>query len=103
MEFEISELIRADEKARHDVEEAHRMKFELRQKIADAQKQISEQAWQQVHREVEEKKAELDAQISQVETENRKEYEVELNRLEAQYREKKEAWCEEIVRRCLSL
>ena len=25
MEFEISELIRADEKARHDVEEAHRM------------------------------------------------------------------------------
>ena len=36
MEFEISELIRADEKARHDVEEAHRMKFELKQKIAEA-------------------------------------------------------------------
>ena len=81
MESEILDLIQADQKTRKAVEEAHRMKFELKRKIADTEKQISEDAWKEVHQRVDAKKAELDYQISQVESENLKEYEQELKRL----------------------
>ena len=49
MESEILDLIQADQKTRKAVEEAHRMKFELKRKIADTEKQISEDAWKEVH------------------------------------------------------
>ena len=90
MESEILNLIQTDQKTREAVEEAHRMKFELKRKIADTEKQISEDAWKEVHQRVDAKKAELDYQISQVESENLKEYEQELKRLQAHYLEKKE-------------
>ena len=80
MESEILNLIQTDQKTREAVEEAHRMKFELKRKIADTEKQIS-----------------------QVESENLKEYEQELKRLQAHYLEKKEEWRKELVRRCLEI
>ena len=49
MESEILNLIQTDQKTREAVEEAHRMKFELKRKIADTEKQISEDAWKEVH------------------------------------------------------
>lgn len=101
MESEILELIQADQKTRDQVEEAHRMKFELKRKIAEEKKQIGDQAWADVHRKVDEKKAELDYQISQVESENRKEYEQALDQLKAQFDAQKELWRKEIVQRCL--
>ena len=85
MESEILNLIQTDQKTREAVEEAHRMKFELKRKIADTEKQISEDAWKEVHQRVDAKKAELDYQISQVESENLKEYEQELKRLQARF------------------
>lgn len=103
MESEILELIQTDQKTRKEVEEAHRMKFELKRKIAEEEKKISDQAWADVHQKVAAKKAELDYQISQVESENQKEYEQALSQLEAQYAEKKDEWREEIVRRCLEI
>ena len=103
MESEILDLIQADQKTRKAVEEAHRMKFELKRKIADTEKQISEDAWKEVHQRVDAKKAELDYQISQVESENLKEYEQELKRLQAHYLEKKEEWQKEQVRRFLEI
>ena len=103
MESQILNLIQTDQKTREAVEEAHRMKFELKRKIADTEKQISEDAWKEVHQRVDAKKAELDYQISQVESENLKEYEQELKRLQAHYLEKKEEWRKELVRRCLEI
>ena len=38
MESEILDLIQTDQKTREAVEEAHRMKFELKRKIADTEK-----------------------------------------------------------------
>ena len=103
MESKILDLIQTDQKTREAVEEAHRMKFELKRKIADTEKQISEDAWKEVRQRVDAKKPELDYQISQVESENLKEYEQELKRLQAHYLEKKEEWRKELVRRCLEI
>ena len=103
MESVILDLIQTDQKTREAVEEAHRMKFELKRKIADTEKQLSEEAWKEVHQRVDAKKAELDYQISQVESENLKEYEQELKRLQAHYLKKKEEWKKELVRRCLEI
>lgn len=56
MESVILDLIQTDQKTREAVEEAHRMKFELKRKIADTEKQLSEEAWKEVHQRVDAKK-----------------------------------------------
>ena len=81
MESKILDLIQTDQKTREAVEEAHRMKFELKRKIADTEKQISEDAWKEVRQRVDAKKAKLDYQISQVESENLKSASVDINLL----------------------
>ena len=40
MESEILNLIQTDQKTREAVEEAHRMKFELKRKIADTEQEL---------------------------------------------------------------
>lgn len=101
METYIEELIQSDKKARQNVEEAHKMKYELKKQIADEKKTISNQSWDDVKKQVMKKKFDLDDAMRQANLDNQIEFESSLNQLQAKYESNKVKWCQEIVEHCL--
>ncbi|MEG0077113.1 hypothetical protein [Anaerorhabdus sp.] len=98
---DIQDLIHSDEIARKDVDGAHQRKYDLKQKIANEKKHISDEAWEQVKREVDQIKKELDEGIQKATEDNNKEFKDVSSRIQQVYQTKKDEWCETIIKHCL--
>lgn len=99
--MDIKDLILKDEEAQKNVKNAHQRKFDLKQKIADEKKIISDYEWDEVRKQVEQIKSDLDHKIQEEAENNRTEYHDVSNRIRSVYEKNKDKWCEEIVIRCL--
>lgn len=98
---DIENLIHTDEKARKSVDDAHQHKYDIKQKIANDKKHISDEAWQQVKEEVDQIKKELDDGIHKASEDNELEYKEISSRIQQVYQTKKEEWMETIIKHCL--
>lgn len=98
---DIKDLIQRDEEARKSVENAHQRKYDLKQKIADKKKSIGDYEWEEVRKQVELIKAELDQRIQDEAENNRTEFYDVSNRIQSVFEKNKDKWCDEIVKRCL--
>lgn len=98
---DIQELINKDENARKKVDEAHQLKFDIKQKIANEKKSISEQAWIDVKKEVDQIKEELDQGIQQAAHDNDANFQEVSKNIEEVFQTKKDEWCETILKHCL--
>lgn len=98
---DIQELIHKDELARKKVDDAHQLKYDIKQKIANDKKNISDEAWVNVRKEVDQIKQELDQGIQQAARDNNVNFEEVSKNIEKVFETKKDEWCETILKHCL--
>ncbi|NLW53028.1 MAG: hypothetical protein GXY87_06685 [Tissierellia bacterium] len=97
----IRELISLDREAQKRVEQAHEMKVNLIKKIAEDKNKISKEAWEEVKREVDIRKKELDQEIQNEAQENMNSFKEVSSKIETIFNENKEAWLDELFSRCI--
>lgn len=94
-------LIEIDESTRKKIEEAHRIKNELRRSVAEEKQRISEETWKQVKEQVEKTKIEIDMKAKQASSDNKEAFEKSSQQLRATFENNHQKWCKEIVDRCI--
>lgn len=97
----IRELISLDREAQKRVEQAHEMKVNLIKEIAEDKNKISKEAWEEVKREVDIRKKELDQEIQNEAQENMNSFKEVSSKIETIFNENKEAWLDELFSRCI--
>lgn len=98
---DLKALIELDETTRKNIEEAHRVKNELKKSVADAKQKISDETWKAVKEQVEKTKAEIDAKVKQASFDNKETFERSSLQLRTTFEKNHKKWCQEIVERCL--
>jgi multidrug efflux pump subunit AcrB len=103
MEIEaIQELIQMDEDTRKKVDDIHAKKFQVKQDVDQAKKDLYDQAWEEVKAQVDKTKQELDDGIAKNEADTRAAYEKDSAALTALYNQNREKWIEELTDRALN-
>lgn len=97
----ILKLIETDEKVRSQVQEVHDKKNQLKQRIEDEKKKISEDTWKEVYAKVDQTKKALDEKIKTDDLENQAYYERVSALLQEQYSQNKDKWRKEIYQRVI--
>lgn len=98
---DIKALIELDEATRKDIEEAHRVKNELKKSVADAKQKISDETWKAVKEQVELTKVEIDTKVKQASLDNKETFENSSSQLRTIFEKNHKQWCQKIVERCL--
>jgi phosphoribosyl-ATP pyrophosphohydrolase len=97
----IKRLIETDEKMRAEVQAQYQKRSDLKKKIEDQKKQISQDSWNAVNAQVASTKKELDQKIADDAAINQKYYEESLSDLQASYDKNKDTWKKEILDRII--
>lgn len=98
---DIQELIDKDQATRQKVSDAHQLKYDIKQKIAEDKQKISDKVWFEVNYEVDQIKKELDREIQQAELDNTKNFQDGSGQIEEIFQSKKDEWCKTILKHCL--
>ena len=93
MEIEaIVELIKQDEENRTKLDTLQKEKEDLSEALNIEKEKISKETWDSVHKEIENKRKELESKIGEDSKENKERFEKEAKRLEDIYNSKKDEW-----------
>lgn len=98
---DIRELLTLDKEAQGRVEQAHNMKLNVIKRIAQEKNKLSEKAWEDVKREVEIRKQELDQEIQSEAQDNQNTFKQVSSNIETIFNEKKDLWANELFSRCI--
>lgn len=98
----ILKLIETDEKVRRHIQDVHEQRRQLKLAIEQEKKEISDQAWKEVHQKVAQTQKELDDKIRRDDEQNGRYYESASKELQALYDAKCTQWRHEIYKRVLA-
>lgn len=102
MEEIIRDIVDADKQARGRVEQKQEERLNIQNLIQDQSLEIKRRYQAETKRCIEEKKFELDREISQQEKKEEQLFEETLKTLTKTYEDHREEWVKEIVDRCLA-
>lgn len=100
MEELIQEIVAIDHKCAQAVKDAEKKKQDVSLNMGDKKKEIYESFVSQYQKTLDEKKAELRADIEAQKKQADAEYEASSKKLSDLYNERKDQWVKEIVERC---
>lgn len=95
----ILKLIETDEKTREKIQEQYQKRDDMKQAVEEEKKKISDEAWAEVKKKVEDTKKELDAKIQMDQQANEEYYSASVKRITDMYNANKDTWCKTLVER----
>lgn len=97
----IKKLIETDENTRAEVEAQYQKRLNLKKAVEEKKKKLSQEAWDNVNRQVKETKQKLDAMITNDVEENKKNYAEASKLMQDTFDANKKTWKDEIVERII--
>lgn len=98
MEIEvIQDLIKMDEETRNKINNAHELKYKLKQAIDQEKKKLTDEAWANVETQVKSMREEIRTTHEKKQAEAKAMYEKESNRITDMFNANKERWIQMIA------
>lgn len=98
----ILKLIETDEKTRERIQDEYQKRDDLKQAVEQEKKKLSDEAWADVKKKVEDTKNELNAKVESDQKENEALYQTSVKRITDMYNANKDTWCKTLVERIVT-